>query len=302
MPPGYKVEEIEIPVPWGHVAGKWWGPRDKQPIIALHGWQDNAGTWDNLIPLLPPTAAVLCLDLPGHGFSTHYPQGMQYYLFWDGIQLIRRIVKHFKWSNITLLGHSMGGALSFTYAAGFPKDVDRIIQIDIVSPAVREPKIMVHTTGSDVEKFLAYENLTEDQIPCYEYELMIDLVHDAYRGALSRENCKVMMRRGMSPAQSHTKKNGYYFNRDARLKVSGLGMMSIETALVYATQIKCKVLNLRAVPGQGWNRLDYYLDVIEKMKETADVEYHEIEGPHHVQLEAPENVVKHMLPFIEDLV
>lgn len=32
-------KEIKIPVPWGHIAGKWWGPEDKRPILALHGWQ-----------------------------------------------------------------------------------------------------------------------------------------------------------------------------------------------------------------------------------------------------------------------
>lgn len=296
------MQEIEIPVPWGHVSGKWWGPRSREPILALHGWQDNAGTWDNLIPLLSPKLAVLCLDLPGHGFSTHYPPGMQYYLFWDGVPLIRRIVKYFGWSKISLLGHSMGGALIFTYAAAFPNEVDRIILIDIASPAVREPRIMVESTGSDIDKILVYEKLTEDQVPCYDYDTMIDLVYEAYKGALSRENCKVMMRRGMSPAQNHTKKGGYYFNRDLRLKASGLAIMSIETALVYAGKIKCKVLNLRAIPGQRWERLDYYMNVIKKLKETTQVEYHEVEGSHHVHLENPERVVKYLAPFIQDLV
>lgn len=31
--------EISIPVPWGHVAAKWWGPGKTRPIVALHGWQ-----------------------------------------------------------------------------------------------------------------------------------------------------------------------------------------------------------------------------------------------------------------------
>lgn len=32
-------EEVRIPVPWGHIAGKWWGPQDKRPIFVIHGWQ-----------------------------------------------------------------------------------------------------------------------------------------------------------------------------------------------------------------------------------------------------------------------
>ena len=31
--------EIKIPVPWGHIAGKWWGPTNIRPILAIHGWQ-----------------------------------------------------------------------------------------------------------------------------------------------------------------------------------------------------------------------------------------------------------------------
>lgn len=65
--PEREWEEIEIAVPWGHVAGKWYGDRNTQPVLTFHGWQDNAGTYDRLIPLLPKTLSYLCIDLPGHG-------------------------------------------------------------------------------------------------------------------------------------------------------------------------------------------------------------------------------------------
>ncbi|XP_072949026.1 probable serine hydrolase [Epargyreus clarus] len=300
LPVGVTVEEVEIPVPWGHVAGRWWGPRNKQPLIAIHGWQDNAGTWDNLIPLLPASTSVLCIDLPGHGLSTHYPKGMIYYVFWDGISLLRRIVRYYKWSKISLMGHSLGGALSFMYAASFPDDVEKIICVDIASPAVRAPEHMVNSTGMAIDKVLDYENLTEDKIPCYDYEEMIDLVCDAYKGSVSRDNCKVLMKRGMAPTPTHTKKKGYYFKRDPRLKVAGLAMMSIETALEYAAKIKCQVLNIRANPGQKWERLDYYLRVVEKLKQTTSTRFEEVNGTHHVQLNAPENIASIIEEFLEE--
>lgn len=197
------------------------------------------------------------------------------------------------------MGHSLGGALSFMYAATFPDDTDRIICIDIASPAVREPGNMVKYAGWGVDKSLEYENLSEDKIPCYSYEEMIDIVHDAYKGSVSKKNCRVLMRRGMMKTPVHMKKKGYYFRRDPRLKVSGLAMMSIETALEFAAQVKCKVLNLRAVPGQKWERLDYYMQVIDKLKRVADVQYVEVEGTHHVQLEDPENIVTYIEDFLE---
>lgn len=53
-------EEVTIPVPWGEIAGKWYGDRSQQPVLALHGWQDNAGTFDRLVPLLPHSIPILC--------------------------------------------------------------------------------------------------------------------------------------------------------------------------------------------------------------------------------------------------
>lgn len=82
-------------------AGKWWGSERTQPILALHGRQDNAGSFDTLMPLLSDDVSVLCLDLPGHGLSSHYPKSQFYYVYWDGVILLRRIVKHFKWNKVS---------------------------------------------------------------------------------------------------------------------------------------------------------------------------------------------------------
>jgi len=81
--------------------GQWWGPSDVQPIVAIHGWQDNSGTFDNLVHCLPSNIAILSIDLPGHGFSSHLPDGQFYYIFWDGIVILRRIVKYYKWNKVS---------------------------------------------------------------------------------------------------------------------------------------------------------------------------------------------------------
>lgn len=74
--PEREWEEVQIDVPWGVIAGKWYGDREQQPVLAIHGWQDNAGTFDRLLPLLPQCIPILAIDLPGHGLSSHYPTGM----------------------------------------------------------------------------------------------------------------------------------------------------------------------------------------------------------------------------------
>lgn len=73
-----KVKEVQIPTDWGHIAAKLWGKEDQRPILALHGWQDNAATWDALIPQLPESCSILAIDFPGHGNSSWIPKGSQY--------------------------------------------------------------------------------------------------------------------------------------------------------------------------------------------------------------------------------
>jgi alpha-beta hydrolase superfamily lysophospholipase len=47
---------------------------------AVHGLLDNAGSFEPLVQLLPPGHVLTCLDLPGHGRSSHLPAGTNYHL------------------------------------------------------------------------------------------------------------------------------------------------------------------------------------------------------------------------------
>lgn len=82
-------------------SGKWWGPQNEQPVIMLHGWQDNAGSFDKIVPLLSNDIALLAIDLVGHGHSSHLPVGMFYHVIWDGIFLLRRIAEHYEWRKVS---------------------------------------------------------------------------------------------------------------------------------------------------------------------------------------------------------
>ena len=88
-------KEVIFPVPWGVIAGKQWTSesfdkhRDTHWIV-LHGWLDNAGSFDGLAPLLTsacPRHSLLCLDYPGHGLSSHLPRGQMYH----GLECLRYI-------------------------------------------------------------------------------------------------------------------------------------------------------------------------------------------------------------------
>lgn len=250
--------------------------------------------------MLPKEFSYLAIDLPGHGKSSDYPTGIHYYVFWDGISLIRRIVKHHNWGKISLIGHSLGGCLSFMYASSFPDDVDKFISIDIAGPTVRNFKKVAATTGDCIDKFLQYETLPESKIPCYNYEEMIDIVVEAYRGSVDREGVKILMKRGMAPAPKHLHNDGYHFARDLRLKVAIMGMFSKEQVLAYASQIRCEVLNVRGQPGMIFDDENVYPAVIDELRKSCKrLEYHEVEGTHHLHLQTPERIYNYITDFLK---
>ena len=85
------------------LAGRWWGDISVQPVIGLHGLEDNANTFANLAPLLD-VPSFLAVDMMGHGLSSHFPAVGQYH-FMDFVVLLRRIADHFQWTKLSLIGN-----------------------------------------------------------------------------------------------------------------------------------------------------------------------------------------------------
>ncbi|KAK9502102.1 hypothetical protein O3M35_012696 [Rhynocoris fuscipes] len=293
-------KEIEIPVPWGTINGKWWGPQDKRPFLFLHGWQDNSGSFDALIPLLPHDLSILCVDFPGHGLSTHYNKGQFYYIFWDGLITARRVVKYFGWPKVSIVGHSLGGAVGFMYAATYPDEVEKLVSLDIVCPRVSKPSSLANGFGKCIDTFLRYELLTPDKQPNYEYEEMVDIALDGYKGSVTRDGVETLLKRGMKPIEN--KPGKFAFNRDVRLKVvSGLGMPSLDIVLEMADKLRCHYLNIRAVDGlcRTMESPEVYPIVLERLKKNCrSFRYHVIDGKHHLHLNEPEKISEIISTFL----
>ncbi|GIY72845.1 serine hydrolase-like protein 2 [Caerostris extrusa] len=114
--------EIRIPNSYGYIAAKAWGKEQHEPVLALHGWQDNAGSFDRLIPLLNKDLYIVAIDAPGHGLSSHLPAGTWYH-YMDYMVEIKKIVDYLKWDKFSIIGHSVGGVMSLLYSSIFPNDV-----------------------------------------------------------------------------------------------------------------------------------------------------------------------------------
>lgn len=79
---------------------------------------------------------------------------MPYYIFWDGLAILRRIVRHYNWRRISIMGHSLGSAIGFLYAASYPDDTELLIAIDTVAPVIFNASEVVNNTGPMLDKFV----------------------------------------------------------------------------------------------------------------------------------------------------
>jgi pimeloyl-ACP methyl ester carboxylesterase len=116
------------------IAGLRWrsGPI---PVLALHGWLDNAHSF---LPLSRHLEGVdlLAIDFPGHGLSAWRPAGSRYY-FDDYVFDALAVIDELGFSRVHLLGHSLGGAVATVLAAAAPERVASMVLIEGLGPLSR---------------------------------------------------------------------------------------------------------------------------------------------------------------------
>ncbi|XP_014273476.1 probable serine hydrolase isoform X1 [Halyomorpha halys] len=292
------VEEIKIPVPWGHIAGKWWRKNEEQPLIALHGLFDNAATFDRLVPLLNENISVLALDLPGFGKSSNPPNGMSpSYL--ELIVWIRYVMKdYFNWKKINLLGHSFGGNLSFSYSAMFPEEVGKFISIDCSRFNMSsKPEYLL----DDLKRGYMGGVVKSMGIPQEgSYELLLDYMYNSRAKTpfkLSKELCELLLSRDLEKISDDVYRNP----TDLRPHLKYMGRPTLLFLDALAEKVKCEMLAIRATGGvlvkYRQERLEKQLSIISQ--NSPRVVYQVVDGGHHVHLENPERVAPIINQFFE---
>ncbi len=110
------------------LAWREWGDWDAYPVLALHGWLDNAASFDTLAPLLGERR-IIALDMPGHGLSAH--RGVDgTYNIWDDLPTLMHFTAVLGLERYDLLGHSRGAAIASLLAAIETSAVSSLVMLD----------------------------------------------------------------------------------------------------------------------------------------------------------------------------
>lgn len=127
------MRELTLNLPHLTLAATAWGDPTLPPLLAVHGWLDNAASFSTLAPRLASRFHVVAVDLPGHGRSAHRPPGTWYHYI-DYLGDLHGAAAALGWPRFSLLGHSLGGAVASAYAAAHPERVERLLLIESLGP------------------------------------------------------------------------------------------------------------------------------------------------------------------------
>ena len=263
-------------------------------VLALHGWLDNASSWDTLVPELlrqwkktKQHHVVIALDLSGHGLSSHRPWAAGYPMH-GYARDCAMVLDMLGWKQFGLLGHSMGGGVSVMLASSFAKECRYLALIENFGPISRPESDTPSQLRTHIEQMTA---LIKKPVPKYE---SIEQAVDARIRSdkmLSRTNAMPMLRRGLKPHPQDPSK--WTWRTDQQLVlISGMSYSEAQV-LEMLKAIQCEILfvlgkqGYRLLPATGegerpfgWIDWKKRLQTVQRKPTVL-----EFDGGHHVHLD-----------------
>jgi len=105
------------------------GPQDAPVLLLLHGFGSSLQTWDVWAGSLEQKYRVIRLDLPGFGLTG--PSPTNDYSELNDVNTLTQFVDKLGVSELSVIGHSMGGKIAWTFAAAHP---DRVKALVLMAP------------------------------------------------------------------------------------------------------------------------------------------------------------------------
>ena len=110
------------------------GAPDAPPMVLLHALGEQHTSWAPVTATFAERFRVFALDLRGHGHSD-WPGTYSFDLMRDDVVAV---LDELALDKVTLVGHSMGGAVAYLIAEEQPGRVERLIVEDVPPPFPRD--------------------------------------------------------------------------------------------------------------------------------------------------------------------
>lgn len=254
------------------IAARCWHDPSLPPLLALHGWQDNAATFERLAPLLPQFH-IVAMDFAGHGFSDWRPDGARYHTV-DHLDDVLAVVAELGWERFSLLGHSMGAGIGVLLAGAFPERIERLLLIDGIGPWPATPEEGPGVLREALLEWQAWEARPERVFADFEAA-----VAARRRGftPLSEEASRLLCGRGVKEVAG-----GYCWSLDRRVRHSSPLRFTEAQAQAFLARIEAPLLLVQAEPAFPGAEAMFR----ERWAVIRHGTLRAIQGSHHLHLEA----------------
>ena len=109
-----------------------WGNPGGRPLLLVHGGRDHCRNWDWTAAAFRDDWHVIAPDLRGHGDSQWSPDGS--YTMAGYVYDLAQLIHQQRLAPVTIVAHSLGGAIALRYAGIYPETVARLVAIEGLGP------------------------------------------------------------------------------------------------------------------------------------------------------------------------
>jgi pimeloyl-ACP methyl ester carboxylesterase len=281
------VEPVELCVttPFGELAALQWGAPDAPPLLALHGWLDNAASFMRLAPLLTANRRVIALDLPGHGHSAHLAKGAHRYNNLDQVDHVLDFADALKLGRFDLLGHSLGAGIASLTAAAAPARIGRLLLIEGLGPFADDGS----QTLSRWRDAHAQREMSRRR-PRVFASVEVAVRARVAAGGLAADEARPIVERNLRKVEG-----GFTWRSDPRLRLTTPLRIEESQLRRLLAGIEAPILVLLAEPATP-----YLPTALINARATCvtTIRVERVHGPHHLHVHHPREVARCMLDFL----
>ena len=280
-----RLGEFAVDAACGRLAGLRGGTPGGVPVIALHGWLDNAASFVPLAERLPEALDFLALDLPGHGRSAHLGPGAEYTTM-VAINAVLDAADALGWSRFALLGHSMGAGIASVIAAAAPQRVARLVAIEALG-ALSES--VERTAARMRESLAAARALAGKRLRVFD-DLAAPVRARMQANQLNEACARLLVERGVREAEG-----GWIWSTDPRLTLPSLTRLGEAQIDDVVAHIDCPARVIYADPPQS-----YFPEPLRSRRAARlpDGELFVLPGGHHLHMDNPAAVAALLGDFL----
>lgn len=286
------AEELCLQLPHLELAALAWGDPAGKPLLALHGWLDNAMTFVKLAPALAAAGyRVVAIDFVGHGFSDWRPAGQPYTML-DNCFDVQAAVMALGWARFTLLGHSMGAGVASLLAGAHPEVVEKLVLIDGVGTLTTPDQDAAKQLGQALARWIGHQqkNSNKDDKDAMSsfYGKIYPTIEVAAKarmqgiGAVDYAAALELCQRALQQNDLAEPSSGWFWRSDSRLRHPSSFRLTEAQNLSFMAGITAPTLYLEGDKGLMAGRPE----IAARLQAIKNVQKVPLIGSHHLHLEA----------------